>query len=158
MKIKKQKTEKGIALIAVVASALILAILGFSVLYVADSEILLTNKAVNRTKAFYLAEAGLARVTTLLKNKEYGDIENTELGEGTYHVDIDYDQDPPCAISTGRVGVEEKRLRVELAFLARPYEDAIYAGNLSGEEFTFELRGKGDPYTNPLGKEVGGNQ
>jgi hypothetical protein len=53
-----RSSEKGIVLVAVVVFILILTILGFSVLSVANSEILLARKDINKTKAFYAAEAG----------------------------------------------------------------------------------------------------
>ncbi len=59
MKGRTLKSEKGVVLLAVVVSILIIAILGFSVLHLASTEIILTQKAVNKTKAFYAAEAGL---------------------------------------------------------------------------------------------------
>jgi hypothetical protein len=59
MKSRKLKSEKGVVLLLVVVSILIIAILGFSVLHLAGTEIILTQKAVNKTKAFYTAEAGL---------------------------------------------------------------------------------------------------
>jgi len=66
------KSEKGIVLVAVVVFTLVFTILGFSVLSVANSEITLTRNAVNKTKAFYAAEAGteygVAKLNELLDN------------------------------------------------------------------------------------------
>jgi len=59
MKIRILKSEKGIALSAVVVFTLIFTILGFSVLNVAKTEVTLTQKELNSKKAFYAAEAGL---------------------------------------------------------------------------------------------------
>lgn len=145
MKIRIIKSEKGIAIVGVVVFALIFAILGFSVLNLAGTEVLLTKTAADRTKAFYLAEAGLGRLPPRLYNKDFENIEDTVLGEGSYRVDVHYNENPPYAISSGKVGGEEKRIRVELSFLALPYEEAIYAGNSSGQEYTFVLRGQGIP-------------
>jgi len=143
------KSEKGIALVAVIVFACIFAIVGFSMLELAKGEIVLTKNELNSTKAFYVAEAGLARLTTRLYNKEFGNIEDTALGEGSYQVDVHYDEDPPYAISTGRVGNKEKRIKVKLSYLAAPYEHSVYAGNSCGEEWTFALRGQGDPQPDP---------
>ena len=66
MKIRMSRSEKGLALIVVVAFACIFVILGFSMLNVANTEIVLTRNVVDSTKAFYAAEAGLAELTTKL--------------------------------------------------------------------------------------------
>lgn len=162
MKRRIVKSEKGVVLLAVVVSILIIAILGFSVLHLADTEIMLTQKDVNKTKAFYLAEAGLGELTTILHNKELGyfenstgRIENASLGEGSYEVDVYYDENPPYAISTGVVEGKVKRIKVELDFLSQHYEEAIYAGNSSGGGFVFALRGQGVP-SDVGGREIGG--
>jgi len=149
------KSEKGLALVAVVAFTCIFTILGFSMLHLAATEIVLTQKELNSTKAFYAAEAGLAELTTKLYNKQFENIEDTALGELSYQVDFYYDEDPPYAISTGRARNVEKRIKVELSFLASPYERSIYAGNSDGEKYTFTLRGQGDPQA-VGGREVGG--
>jgi len=155
MKIRKAKSEKAIALVAVVAFTCIFTILGFSMLHLAGTEIVLTQKELNSTKAFYAAEAGLAELTTRLYNKQFENIADTALGEVSYHVDFYYNEDPPYAISTGRARNVEKRIRVELSFLASPYENAIYGGNSVGAKWMFTLRGKGDPQAVGSG-EVGG--
>lgn len=155
MKIRTSKSEKGIALAAVIVFACIFAIVGFSMLELAKGEIVLTKNELNTTQAFYVAEAGLARLTTRLYNEEFENIEDTVLGEGSYQVDVHYDEDPPYAISTGRVGNKEKRIKVELSYLAAPYEQGVYAGNSDGDEWMFALRGQGDPQA-VGGREVGG--
>jgi len=155
MKIRKSKSERGIALAIVLVFSCIFVILGFSMLNLAKSEIVLTQNEVDSNKAFYAAEAGLAELTTRLYNKQFEDIADTALVDASYQVDVHYDEDPPYAISTGRVGNKEKRIKVELSFLAPPYERGVYAGNSAGETWAFELRGQGDPQ--PVGGgEVGG--
>lgn len=66
------KSKKGVALVAVVIFTLVLTILGFSVLIVAGNEIILTRNAINKTKVFYAAEAGIeygvAKLNELLDN------------------------------------------------------------------------------------------
>ena len=59
MKIGMLKSEKGIALVAVVVFTCIFTILGFSMLSVANSEIALTQKELSSKQAFYAAEAGI---------------------------------------------------------------------------------------------------
>ncbi len=151
--------EKGLALIVVVAFACIFVILGFSILNVANTEIVLTRNELDSTKAFYAAEAGLAELSTKLYNKQFESIADTALGEVSYHVDFYYDEDPPYAISTGRAGNVEKRIKVELSFLSPPYERSIYAGNSDGEKWMFTLRGQGAPQPDPdpnSSREFGG--
>ena len=155
MKIKMSKSEKGLALIVVVAFACIFVILGFSMLNVANTEIVLTQTEADSTKAFYAAEAGLAELTTRLYNKQFENIADTTLGDVSYQVDFYNDTDPPYAISTGRARNEVKRIKVELSFLASPYECSVYAGNSAGETWAFVLRGQGDPQAAGSG-EVGG--
>jgi len=156
LKIRMSKSEKGLALVAVVAFTCIFTILGFSMLHLAATEIVLTQKELNSTKAFYAAEAGLAELTTKLYNKQFEKIADTALGEVSYHVELNFDADPPYAISTGRARNVEKRIRVELSFLASPYENAVYGGNSAGAKWMFTLRGQGDPQDLGSRGEVGG--
>jgi len=155
MKIRMSKSEKGLALVAVVVFACIFVILGFSMLNVAKTEIVLTQNEVDSDKAFYAAEAGLAELTTHLYKKEFGSIADTALGKASYRVNLYHHQDPPYAISTGKAGKVEKSIKVELSFLSSPYEHSVYAGNLDEEEYMFTLRGQGDPQAAGSG-EVGG--
>ena len=149
------KSEKGLALFAVVAFALIFVILGFSMLNLTTTEIVLGRNELDSDRAFYAAEAGLAELTTHLYEKEFGSIADTALGKANYRVNSYYDQDPPYAISIGRAGNIEKSLKVELSFLSPPYEHSMYAGNSNGENWMFTLRGQGDPIA-VGGREVGG--
>ena len=155
MRIGMLKSEKGIVLVAVMIFTLILTILGFSVLSVADSEIVLTKKEADRTKAFYLAEAALEVFTTRLRNGVFESIEDTPLGGGSYRLDYYPGADPPYAIATGTVRNHEKRIKVAVSFLAPPYEYGIYAGGSGGAAWTLELRGIGNPVPSG-GKESGG--
>jgi len=146
MKIRNPKSKKGVAFVAVLCLTLIITILGFSLLSLAEGETTLTQNILNRTKAFYLAEAGLSELATKLYNKELESIEETPMGQGSYQVDIYFDDDVPVyAVSTGRVRGQEKRIKVDISFLAAPYENSIYAGNAGLEEWFFALRGKGKP-------------
>jgi len=157
MKIKIRKSEKGLALVAVVVFTCIFIILGFSILNLAKSEIVMTQKELNSTQAFYAAEAGMAQITTKLYNQEFDDIGDTALGSANYKVDLYLDEDPPYVVSTGTSGLEVKKIKAELSFLSPPYERAVYAGNVTGGAWEFSLRGEGDPQ--PVGwggGEVGG--
>jgi hypothetical protein len=139
------KSEKGVALVAAVVFTLVLTILGFSVLIVASNEIALTRSATDKAKAFYLAEAGLDVFKTRISVGNNENIEETALGEGTYHVECYTDVNQPYVISTGTVRGQVKRIRVDVAFLAPPYECGIYAGGLAGLPWTLILRGIGNP-------------
>jgi len=150
-----RSTRKGIALVAALAFTLILTILGFSVLIVASNEITLTRKDINKTKAFYLAEAGLEVLTANLSSGNFASIGETALGEGSYRVDFNTNGSEPCAIATGVAGGKVERIQVTMSFLAPPYECGIYAGGLSGGEWTLMLRGTGNPVSSG-GREYGG--
>jgi len=155
MGVKRRHSERGIALPLVLIFTLILTITGMAFLYMSGDERILVQRKIKKTRAFHLAEAGIERLAARLYNRESGDIEDTPLGEGSYWVDVEYDENPPYAISTGKVGNEEKRVKVELSFLVPPYENGVYAGNLDGQEWMFELRGKHNPQDQG-GREVGG--
>ncbi|MCP4261822.1 MAG: hypothetical protein GY774_30625 [Planctomycetes bacterium] len=145
MKTRITKSEKGLALIAVVIFTLVFVILGLSMLDLAKTEIVMSQKELDSTRAFYAAEAGIAQLTTKLYNEEFEDIGDTVLGDSNYKVDLNYDADPPYAVSTGTAGTAIKVIKTELSFLSPPYEKAVYAGNVTGGKWEFSLRGAGDP-------------
>ena len=136
-----RKSEKGAVLPIVVIASCIFILLGVSLLQLAGSEMVLTQKSVKETEAFHLAEAGVARFIANAYNNQVGDIENTTLGDGSYQVVSHCDETPTYAISTGTVGNFQKKIKVAVSFLSAPYEHAIYGCNSSGEEWTFDLRG-----------------
>ncbi len=156
MKTRMLKSEKGLALIAVIIFTCIFTIIGFSLLKLAETEITLTQKDANKTMAFYLAEAGLEIFAARLHSGQLGNIDETPLGDGNYRVDFYDTADPPYVISTGNVGGQEKSVKVTVSFLASPYECGVYAGNLGGTPWTFMLRGQGDPQSAGPQREVGG--
>jgi hypothetical protein len=156
MKIRKYKSETGLALLAVVVFTCIFIILGFSILNLAKSEIIMAQKELNAEQAFYAAEAGLAQLTTKLYNNEFVDIADTALGEANYNVVLNLDANPPYAVATGTAGLEVKRIKAELSFLSAPFERAVYSGNVTGSTWEFSLRGEGDPQLTGCGGEVGG--
>lgn len=71
------RSEKGLALAVVMICVLLLTILGFSVLMIANDEVVLAQNYVNKTKAFYLAEAGVEVLTVNLNKGIYGNIDDT---------------------------------------------------------------------------------
>ena len=138
--------EKGVVLVAVAVFTVILTILGFSVLIVANSEISQARNDINKTKAFYLAEAGVARLSANASSGNFANIGQTTLGQGSYRVDIDNTNwTEPNAVATGRLGGEEERVQVTISYLYPPYECGIYAGGLGGSGWSLMLRGTGDP-------------
>ena len=151
-----RKSRKGAVLPIVVIASCVFVLLGVSMLQMAESEMVLTHQTVKQTQAFHLAEAGVARFVANAYNGETADIDITSLGEGSYEVDTYFDELPAYAISTGTVGNYQKRVKVEVSFLSPPYEHAIYGCNSSGEEWTFDLRGTGNPRGARGGREVGG--
>jgi len=159
MRTKQAKSERGIAILGVIIFTLIFTILGFTVMYLAGSEAILSQSDVKRTQAFYLAEAGIAQMSTQLLNKESANIDETPLENRKYTVKLFSEEDPPYAISTGKVGNIEKSIRIELAFLAPTFNDAVYGASSSpsgsDDDWRFSLRGQGDPYMSS-GREIGG--
>ena len=157
MKNRAFKSEKGLALFAVVVFMSLFILLGFSILDLAKSEIVMTQKELNSTQAFYAAEAGLAQMATNLYGQDFKDISETVLGDAKYQVELHMDADPPYVIATGTAGLEVKKIKAEMSFLAPPYEHAVYAGNISASNWRFSLRGTGTPkYSGRSGREVGG--
>jgi hypothetical protein len=151
-----KKSEKGAVLPIVVIASCIFVLLGVSMLQMAQSEMVLTHKTVKQTQAFHLAEAGVASFVAHAYNGETDNIDLTSLGAGTYQVDTYFDESPTYVISTGTVGHVQKRIRTEVSFLSPPYEHAIYGCNSSGQDWTLDLRGTGDPQRASGGREIGG--
>ncbi len=156
MEFRVSKTEKGIVLVAVAVVTLIFTLLGFSLLNMVSNEIILVRNDVDKTRAFYLAEAGVEKFTTNLNKGKFVSIGETMLGKGGYHVDFYPDEDPPYAVATGTAGIQEKRIKVTVSFLAPPYECGIYAGGMGGTGWTLMLRGEGNPQPIGMSGEVGG--
>lgn len=153
-----KRSERGAALVIVVIIGCIFTIIGFSVLGLAGSEKILTQKAVKGTRAFHLAEAGVARFVANGYGGNFADISETALGDGSYWVDVYTDVYPGYAIATGRAGNEQKRIKVAISFLAIPYEHAVFSGNSGAGalNWSFALRGKGVPIPIDWISEVGG--
>jgi len=156
------RREKGIVLTAVIIIAIILAIMGISILTLAEQEATQTRIETNKNKAFYLAEAGMAKLSeTLNKPLLLGDLDTTLTGsiEGcSYRVVLDANSSPCYAISTGTSGTVQKTIRTQAILLAPPFDNAIFAMNNSGSNWVFQLRGTGNPvpYGMIPGAERGG--
>jgi hypothetical protein len=191
MKTKKMKqiimlfnSESGAILPIVIILTLALTITGLAFLNAGVLENSLVRKEIAKNQAFYLAEAGVERLSVKLYAGEHRSIKELEeisggvegdyrpaitpttLGEGQYWVEYyegDPDADPPIlpwAISIGQTlkDVEvtaEKKIKVKLPFLAEPYEHAIYAASSYSPDWTLELRGT-DPLHRSGRYEYGG--
>ncbi len=142
------KKEKGFVLIAVVVVVVIFAITGMAVLTLAQQEVTLNRIDEDKTKAFYLAEAGLAKMQEKLQ-KPYIDEINTTLEDsletGSFKVDLDTSQKPCYVTATGTSGNINEKVRVQVTFLAPPFEHAVYAMNSDEDDWDFQLRGSGNP-------------
>jgi len=150
---------KGTILVAVIIVAVIFAIIGLGILTIGEHEAILGRIDSNKTKAFYLAEGGLAKLSeTLQVPVALGDIDDPIEGsteQGSFRVVLDTSSSPYYAISTGTAGTVQRRIRVRANFLANPFENAIYAMNSLGGTWALQLRGTGNPVASG-GKEVGG--
>lgn len=100
--------SKGAILFGVLIVVLTVSLIGASLVALLSSLALTNQYEVNRTKALYLAEAGISQAVYLLKNQAII-LENqeffvspTRLGDGTYEVKLDYRQS--LMSSTGKVG------------------------------------------------------
>ena len=63
----KKQQQKGAILVAVIVVAVVFAIIGFSILSIAEHEAILGRIDTDKTRAFYLAEAGLAKLSETLQ-------------------------------------------------------------------------------------------
>jgi hypothetical protein len=160
-----RKKEKGVVLLAVIIIALILSIIGFGALFVAQQEGVQGRMDTDKTRAFYLAEAGLAKMQERLQLPLTGGInelldETLEeaLPQGTFSVQVIENDGNYYAVSTGTRGRIEKELRTKINFLAIPLESAIYATNQGGGSWACQLRGKGNPSTAGKGEQGGKDQ
>ncbi len=158
-KIIMLRKEKGAVLVAVIVVAIIFTIISLAVLTLAEQEAILGRIDTDKTRAFYLAEAGLAKLSeTLQKPVTLDKVDNTLQGsieQNNYLVVLDTNSSPCYAISKGSSGTVQKRIRVRVNFLAAPFENAVYAMNFSGSNWSFQLRGTGNPVASGSGEKGG---
>ena len=145
MKTIQPQWDKGIALVCVISVLTVVILIGFGLLSLVSAEVFTVQREVRESKAFYLAEAGIAELAANLNNNQFSDISPISLGEGTYQVTIYTDSNSTYAISTGTVGNTVERIKVVPSFLSGIYEKAVHAGNGTDTPFVFTLRGTGDP-------------
>jgi hypothetical protein len=142
------KRQKGIVLVLVIIVAVIFAIIGLGVLVMAEQESVQTGIDVNKAKAFYLAEAGLAKMSETLQTttlESLGGVLQDSLEQGSYKVELVESDANYYAIATGICGNVQKQIRVKMNFLAPPFENAVFAKNNTAGNWAFQLRGTGDP-------------
>ncbi len=114
------RREKGVVLVIVIAVAVIFAIVGFATLSIAKQEISLTKIETDRTKAFYYAEAGLAKLSEAFQRPVTGNLNEVlaeSIGQGSFSVTLNTNQTPYYAYSTGTSGTITKKVRVQANFL-----------------------------------------
>ena len=66
------KRQKGLALLAVMIVLLIFVLTGLAALTLAEQEIVISKVELHKTKAFYLAEAGIAKMQEKLQKPVSG--------------------------------------------------------------------------------------
>jgi len=153
------RRKKGIVLVVVITVAVIFAIIGFATLSIAEQEINLARIEADRIKAFYYAEAGLAKLSEALQYPAAGNLNEVlakSIGQGNFSVTLDVKQKPCLAVSTGKSGTIQKSISVQVNFLSPPFENALFAMNGSGGNYTFQLRGIGNPVAGGGNTEKGG--
>lgn len=114
-----------------------------------------TDYELKSAQAFWLAEAGREWcVQQLYAGNDGATVVNTAISAsvpGTFAVEID-PADSSYRISTGTITVAGqvvvRRIRFGVAFIAKPFEKAIYAGNDNSSDWSFQLSGTGG-YTPP---------
>jgi hypothetical protein len=151
------RREKGVVLIVVILIMVIFTIVGFAALCIAEKEINLTRIETDRAKAFYCAEAGLARMGETLRSSTTFNLDAvlTDSNDyGSYSVGLDANH--IYAISVGTSGTVTEKIRAKANFLAPPFEKAIHAADNSGGIWAFQLRGNGDPCSSGFNMEKGG--
>lgn len=140
--------NKGMVLPVVITIVVIITIVAFALLTLAEQEIIQTRIETDKTRAFYYAEAGLAKLSESLQRVITNDLDDSfeeSIEQGEFRVDVNTGGTIYTAISTGVSGVVQKKIRVKLNFLAIPFEHAVYAMNNSGSVWAFQLRGTGNP-------------
>ncbi len=162
---KRAERKNGFILPAIMAIVLIIAIMAMTVMTLAQHQITLTRIEADRVRAFYLAEAGVAKIkeqlyaqqVTNLTIGNHNKVLSESLGYGQYNVAIDTSTWPYKVTATGKSNNVTKKIQADAVFLSPALEHAIYGQNSTGVKWDFQLRGKGSPVSvGPFGKERGG--
>ncbi len=109
--------SRGAILFGVLIIVLTISLIGASMIALLSSLAVSNQHEADRTKALYLAEAGISHAIYMLKTQavvitgqEYF-IPSTPFGEGTYDVKLDYNQS--LIIATGRVGGTKRTIQLQ---------------------------------------------
>jgi len=148
---RRPRSRQGMALGLVMVFVLAVSILGISLISAATMNALETSRYLNSVKAFWLADAGVQRykgraasVTPNFSGFTY------LLGDGQVQVTI-ISSTSNLVESVGTVLGVEQKIRFRFAVLPTIYEKVIYGANVSGNPWTFALRGTGVPDASDVG-------
>jgi hypothetical protein len=152
------RKENGYILAIVVILVVIFITIGIGILSLSEREITTTRIDSEKTRAFYLAEAGLAKMSETLQNPATGEASESLEGsmeQGAFQVRLDTNEAGSFVTSTGTSGNVQKTIRVKANFLATPFEDAVFAMNKGGGSWGYQLRGTGNPVASGSGEKGG---
>ena len=111
--------NKGFILLNVIIILLTIALIGATLAAFFSLTSFSARRTADETKAFYLAEAGIAHAINVLRNKaglaHNNKIGPISLGEGIYEVTIDFNQ--ALIVSRGRVGSSRRTLQLQYSAL-----------------------------------------
>jgi hypothetical protein len=151
----KDERRRGAILGVVLVVLLVVSIMGAGLLTLASQNAVMAARALNTTKAFWLAEAGVQRFDQrCISHLKRNSIGETAFGGGSYRVDAHLGTSTSrYAIVTGTVQGESQQIRVDVVFQGRVYEHAVFAGNEGTNNYVLDMRGTGNPvaYTWPNG-------
>lgn len=108
---KSYYSESGAILPLVVILMVAVTMTGIALFNTCIMENQLVNREIAKNQAFYLADGGIEHLKVKLYHGESEpQISWTNLGNGSYEVEGFYSEDPPYAISTGRIIKAEKEI------------------------------------------------
>lgn len=146
------KNQRGAALMLVLALVVILIILGFAAMSVADNQTIMVNRHQQREKALHYAEAGVHRYMAEL-NKDFefystedsADMEHvdTAFEEGFYRLDVEVpsSESPYVTIrSTGWVENSDITRTVEVQLQKRSFLINLINANIGSDRYWYNNR------------------
>lgn len=151
--------REGAILAMVMVVVIVVSLLGTGLLSLSSQNALATARTLNATKAFWIAEAGVQRFDKRCINPTNRvSIGNTPYGDGSYRVDAVLTS--VYAIVSATVQGETKQIRIGVAFLGKPFEQALFSGNGSivgnTNNYIFNMRGSNNPVAYGSSGERGG--
>ena len=127
----------------------VVTIMGASLMTASSMNALETSRYLNSVKAFWLADAGAQRFDKRAYDQNWTGFTDTSLGGGTIQVTVYSNSSPPYAECVGVVQGSGQRLQVQYQYLAPSFNEGIFSGNSSSNNWYFTLRGNGT--TNMVG-------